>query len=109
MSTFNMASLKCKARLVVQEKEISLTESVMELSITLGHLCADVHVHQLNLIDTLKLEHCISGIVALVRDEQECHLHMQMVVGMVVRSRTKSAIGCLNYLLGSIWDGMARG
>lgn len=66
---------------------VVLTDSILELSVTIGYLGADVHPDKIHQLDLLIREHCVSGLVAMERGNLEAHLHFQMVV----RARTTSA------------------
>jgi hypothetical protein len=48
-----MASLKRKARVVSQEKDVCMLDSVLELSVIVGYLGAYVKVSELDMMESL--------------------------------------------------------
>lgn len=61
-------------------------DHVLEMSIHVGYLGADVKAVGIDKMHQLLSDECISGLVAMERGEVENHLHFQMVV----RARTNS-------------------
>lgn len=74
-----MPTIKCAAHAKKPAKEVNLTDDILEMSVTVGYKGADISPLDIHKLDRLLNEHCLSGVVALEREDTKNHLHFQMV------------------------------
>lgn len=70
----SIMSLKRKSRQVNDRKEVEMTTTVLELSVTVGYVGADVKKDEIQNLHRLMQDHCLSGVVSLERGDKRTYL-----------------------------------
>lgn len=83
-----MAQLKATTRAKKPTKEDIWYDLVLDMSLTVGMLGADVYPSDMEKLNRFLDKHCIVGVIAMERGDTESRLPFQGVL----RARTKSSL-----------------